>query len=231
MNVQDKVIIITGATTGIGKAVTELLHSKGAKVIMAARNQALLNELEAKLVGSKSIVCDMTKESDIKNLIDTTKSEYGRIDVLINNAGQGLGGNIADVDAQEYRDTLELNVVGPLIAMQHVIPVMTEQKSGIILNVSSMVTKGYYLGLGAYSSTKYALNSISLTARRELESTGIKVCVFMPKLTDTPFGTNSKGDKFDIPAAKNNGANVDTAQDVAIQILAQIESEEAEATM
>jgi NADP-dependent 3-hydroxy acid dehydrogenase YdfG len=231
MNVQDKVIIITGATTGIGKATAELLHAKGAKVVLAARNQELLTQLEAKLKGSRAIVCDMTKEEDIVNLIQTTKSEFKRIDVLVNNAGQGLGGNITEVDPQEYRDTLELNVVGPMIAMQKVIPIMTEQKSGVILNVSSMVTKGYYLGLGAYSSTKYALNSISLTARRELEATGIKVCVFMPKLTDTPFGTNSKGDKFDIPAAKNNGANVDTPEAVAIKIVEQIESEDAEATM
>jgi short-subunit dehydrogenase len=85
--------------------------------------------------------------------------------------------------------------------------------------------------IGAYSSTKYALNSVMLTDRRELESSGIAVCVFMPKLTDTGFGESSLGEKFDIKGAGQNGASVDTPEDVVIKILAQIESEEVEATM
>jgi NADP-dependent 3-hydroxy acid dehydrogenase YdfG len=231
MQVKDKIIIVTGATTGIGKATAQLLHQEGATIVMAARNQAILSELEVQLPGSLGVVCDMTNLSDIQNLVSKTISKFGKIDILINNAGQGLGGNIASVHIDQYRKAFELNVVAPMEAMQLVIPIMTEQKSGMIVNISSMVTKGYYLGLGAYSSTKYALNSISLTARRELEATGIKVCVFMPKLTDTGFGDNSLGDKFDIPSAKLNGANVDSPQDVALKILEQIISEEAEATM
>jgi NAD(P)-dependent dehydrogenase (short-subunit alcohol dehydrogenase family) len=91
--------------------------------------------------------------------------------------------------------------------------------------------KAYYSGLGAYSSTKYALNSLMFTARKELVDSGIIVCVFMPKLTDTGFGNSSLGEKFDIKGAGKSGANVDTPQDVAIKILEQIESEEAEVTM
>jgi NADP-dependent 3-hydroxy acid dehydrogenase YdfG len=231
MQIKDKIIIVTGATEGIGLATSELLHKQGAKVVMAARNETKLKELENLYQGSLGVVCDMTKSADIKNLVQKTMDTFGRIDILINNAGQGLGGVIEGVSVEEYRKALELNVVGPLETLQLVVPIMKNQNSGMILNVSSMVTKGFYAGLGAYSSTKYALNSLMLTARKELADSGVIVCVFMPKLTDTGFGDSSLGEKFDIKGASKSGANVDTPQDVAIKILKQIESEEAEATM
>jgi short-subunit dehydrogenase len=228
MNIKDKIIIVTGATEGIGRSTAIKLHEGGAIVVMAARNEQKLKELETSLQGSIGLVCDMTKKSDIENLISKTIEKFGRIDILINNAGQGLGGNIENVSIDEYRNAFELNVVGPMEAMQLVIPLMKKQTSGMILNISSQVTKGYYSGLGAYSSTKYALNSISLTARKELADSGIVVCIFLPKLTDTGFGDNSLGDKFDIKGAGQNGANVDSPDAVAAKILEQIESEDAE---
>jgi short-subunit dehydrogenase len=220
MQIKDKVIIVTGATEGIGRATSQLLHKEGAKVVMAARNEAKLNDLESVLSGSLAVVCDMT---------NTTVETFGRVDILINNAGQGLGGKIEDVNIDEYRNALELNVIGPLQAMQLVISIMKKQTSGMILNISSQVTKAYIPGLGAYSSTKYALNSIMLTARKELADSGIVVSVFHPKLTDTGFGDNSLGEKFDIKGAGKAGANVDSPTDVAVKILEQIVSEEAEA--
>jgi short-subunit dehydrogenase len=231
MQIQKKVIVVTGATEGIGRATSELLYKGGAKVVMAARNESKLKELEIQYPGSTAVVCDMTKKEDIQNLINKTMDKFGRIDLLINNAGQGLGGNIESIDLGEYRNALELNVIAPIQALQLVVPIMKKQGAGMILNISSMVTKGYYTGLGAYSSTKYALNSLMFTARRELADSGIVVCVFMPKLTDTGFGDNSLGDKFDIKGAGQAGANVDTPQDVAVKILEQIKSEEGEATM
>jgi NADP-dependent 3-hydroxy acid dehydrogenase YdfG len=231
MQIKDKIIIVTGATEGIGLATSELLIKQGAKVVMAARNQTKLKEIESLYPGTLGVVCDMTKSADIQNLIQKTIEKFGRIDILINNAGQGLGGNIESVNIEEYRKALELNVIGPLEALQLVVPIMKKQNSGMILNISSMVTKGYYGGLGAYSSTKYALNSLMFTARKELSSFGIIICVFMPKLTDTGFGDSSLGEKFDIKGAGKSGANVDTPQDVAIKILEQIESEVAEVTM
>jgi short-subunit dehydrogenase len=231
MQIKNKVIIVTGATEGIGRSTSELLYKGGAKVVMAARNESKLKELENQYPGSLAIVCDMTKKEDIENLIQKTIDKFGQIDILVNNAGQGLGGNIESVDLGEYRKAFELNVISPLQATQLVVPIMKKQGSGMILNISSLVTKGYYTGLGAYSSTKYALNSLMFTARKELADAGIIVCVFMPKLTDTGFGDNSLGDKFDIKGAGQAGANVDTPHDVAVKILEQIESEEAEATM
>jgi NADP-dependent 3-hydroxy acid dehydrogenase YdfG len=231
MQITGKIVIVTGATAGIGLATSELLYARGAKVVMAARNETKLQELENRYPGSLGVVCDMTQSSDIQNLVQKTMDKFGRIDILINNAGQGLGGSIENVNIEEYRKALELNVIGPLTATQLAIAIMKKQSSGMIVNISSMVTKGYYTGLGAYSSTKYALNSLILTARKELADSGIIVCVFMPKLTDTGFGDSSLGEKFDIKGAGRNGANVDSPHDVAVKILGQIESEEAEVTM
>jgi NADP-dependent 3-hydroxy acid dehydrogenase YdfG len=231
MQIQDKVIIVTGATSGIGQATAQLLYKSGATVVMAARNESKLKELESQNPGSLGVVCDVTSKSDIENLINKTIEKFDRIDILINNAGQGLGGNIQDVSIEEYQKALELNVIAPLRATQLVIPIMKKQSSGMILNISSLVTKGYYTGLGAYSSTKYALNSLMFTARKELAAEGIVICLFMPKLTDTSFFDSSLGERFDIEGAQKSGANIDTPQDVAIKILEQIVSQEAEASM
>lgn len=231
MNIQNKVVIITGATEGIGRATTDLLYKNGARVVMAARNQETLKQMENLYPGSLAIVCDMTKPEDVENLIDMAMSKYGQIDCLINNAGQGLGGSVESVNITDYRKALDLNVIGPLQAMQLIVPIMKSQGNGLIMNISSMVTKGYYSGLGAYSSTKYALNSLMFTAQKELANDGIAVCVFMPRLTDTGFGESALGEKFNIKAAGKSGANVDTAEAVALKILQQIESEEVEVTM
>ncbi len=129
-----------------------------------------------------------------------------------------------------YRDIMELNVFSVLEAMQEVIPIMREQGSGMILNISSMVSKNYYPGLAAYSSTKYALNALTLTARAELEKDNIVVSVFHPKMTATDFGANSVGEKYESRTGRP-GMVVDTAEEVAEQILKQIESEAPEANM
>jgi short-subunit dehydrogenase len=125
---------------------------------------------------------------------------------------------------------MDLNVFSVLEAMQAVLPAMRAQGGGMILNVSSMVSKNQYPGLAAYASTKYALNALTLTARQELESAGIVVCLFHPKRTATDFGQNSAGEKYD-SVAPRPGMPVDTAEEVAVKIIGQIESEAAEANM
>jgi short-subunit dehydrogenase len=230
MKIQDKVVVVTGASAGIGLAVAKELSNRGAKVVLAARSADTLKKVEKEIPGSLAVPTDMRKAEDIPNLITTAKDKFGRIDVLINNAGQGMRTSIEKIDLDTYRSIMELNVFSVLIAMQKVIPIMREQGGGLILNVSSMVSKNYYPGLAAYSSTKYALNSLSLTARTELEPEHIVVSVFHPKMTATDFGKNSAGEKYN-SAAGRPGMSVDTAEDVAKKIAGQIESEVPEANM
>lgn len=215
---------------GIGLALAKLLSQKGAKVVLAARSADKLKEIEQEIPNSLAVPTDMHKPEDILALVQKTKEKFGRVDILINNAGQGLMNPIESVNVDEYKDVMDLNVFSVVRAMQAVIPIMREQKKGMILNVSSMVSKNYYPGLGAYASTKYALNTITYTARQELEKTGIIVSAFLPKMTATDFGQNSRGEKY-VSSAGRPGMVVDTAEQVAEAIADQIESEEAEATM
>ena len=232
MEIKIIVIIITGASGGIGRATAQLLAREGAKVVLAARSKGALEELGKELPNSLVVQTDMTKEKDIDRLIDETMRRYGRIDILINNAGQGIYGAIEKVGAEEYKKIFELNVIGPLLAMQKVIPLMRAQGGGAILNVSSMVSRAYYPYLGAYASTKYALNALSLTARAELEKDNIVVGIMLPGMTDTDFGKNSI--KSDAVAENMQGRHregmpePDSPEYVAERIKSAIESGAAE---
>jgi short-subunit dehydrogenase len=227
-SIKDKVIIVTGASAGIGLATARLLAQHGAKVALAARSMDTLNKLAEELPGSYAVQTDMSDELSIKEMIYKVQQHFGRIDVLINNAGQGLYSPIEHVSIHGYRQILELNVIGPLIAMQQVIPIMREQGSGHILNISSNVSKNYFPNLGAYASTKYALNCISLTARAELEKDGIIVNVMHPGLTATDFGKNSVRTEGIGTFSREGMPEPDSAEHVADRILVAIETQRAE---
>lgn len=237
MNVKDKVAVVTGASEGIGRAIAEKLAAKGAKVVLASRNEEKLGGLAHALGnGAVAVRTDMSDENQIQNLIDRVFEIHGRIDILVNNAGQGLYGPVESIHPDEYRHVMNLNVFGPLFAMQLVIPKMRAEGGGMIVNVSSRVSRNYFPMLGAYASTKYALNALSLTARKELEKDGIIVSVLYPGLTATNFGKNALGMRVNVDrnrpqSARPAGLEVDSPEAVAEKTMKLIESEEAEAEM
>lgn len=233
MDIKNKVIIITGASQGIGEATAKYLAKLGAKVVLAARSAEAIKKLAAELPDALAVPTDMRNASNIKNLIDETVKKYGRVDILINNAGQGMYGPLETIDIEKYKEIMELNVYGVLRAMQAVIPQMRKQGGGMILNISSRVSKNYFPALSAYASTKYAVNALSLTARAELEKENIIVSVFHPKMTSSNFGKNSIGRS---PWAGNRdnqrpSPEVDTPEQVAKKIAELINSEKPEAIM
>lgn len=230
MKIKDSIVIVTGASSGIGLAVAKNLAHTGAKVVLSARSAEILKKLEKEIPDSFAMPADMRQPEDVQTLIDETVKKFGRIDILINNAGQGLRAPVEKIDLEEYKSVMELNVFSVVRAMQLVIPIMRKQGGGMILNISSMVSKNYFPELAAYSSTKYALNAISLTARQELASDKIVVGVFHPKMTATDFGKNALGTKYESRAGRP-GMGVDTPEEVAEAIAKQIESEEPEAMM
>jgi short-subunit dehydrogenase len=233
MTIKDKIIIITGATQGIGLATARLLAEKGATIVLASRSEEDLHTLEKEIPGSLAVPTDMRKPEDVRNLINKTVEKYGRIDVLINNAGQGMYGPLESIDIEKYKQIMDLNVYGVLVAMQAVIPVMRKQGGGTILNVSSLVSKNYFPGLSAYASTKYALNALSLTARVELAKDNIIVSVMHPKMTATNFTKNTANPtapRFERPAGAPP-MQVDKSEAVAEKIAELIESEVPEAEM
>ena len=209
MNVQDKIVIVTGASSGIGLATAKLLAEHGARVVLVSRSKEKLEKLSKEIPLSIAIDADMTKISDIKRVVEQTQEHFGRIDILINN---------------------DLDVVGPLAAMQQVIPIMRKLGGGAIINISSGSALMYLPNMGAYSASKRALAKISLTAREELKKNNIIISVVYPYITLTDFENNTRKEP-----ANNGGEQAgnapfppDSAELVAHKILDGIESGAAE---
>ncbi len=232
MDIKDKVIIVTGASMGIGAATAKLLSERGARLVLAARSKDKLDALAREIPNSLVIETDMRDPRAIAEMIDEAHQHFGRIDILINNAGRGIYGAVEHVDKDAYADVWQLNVMGPLVAMQQVIPRMRAQGGGMIINISSMVSKNAYPNLGAYASTKYALNALSLTARTELEQDNIVVSLVHPGLTDTDFGKNSvRTDESNVARNRAGMPGADSPEHVADRIAYAIESGEEEVYM
>jgi short-subunit dehydrogenase len=233
MNIADKVVIVTGASSGIGLATARLLAKHGAKVALAARSRDKLNQLSRELPDSLAIPADMRSPEDIRNMVAKVLAHFGRIDVLINCAGRGYDAPLEQIQIDKYRELFELDVVGPLVAMQLVIPIMREQGGGTIVNISSGTSLMYLPNMSAYSSLKRALNSITLTAREELAEDGIVVSVVYPYITLTDFDKNMLGvesgdlEQFEAEVDANLPPP-DSAEYVAARILKVIETEEPE---
>ena len=188
MNLNKKVAIVTGASSGIGKATAHLLAKNGVNVVLAAPKGPKLDQAAKEIPHALAIPVDMTDEHSVRNMVKTAYKHFGRIDLLINNAGRGYEGSLEFVAIDNFVYLLKLNAVGPLVAMQEVIPLMRKQKGGRIINVSSSVFKWTIPHLGAYGATKAALNCITLTSRKELAKDNIVVSVFYPFHTASNFG-------------------------------------------
>jgi NADP-dependent 3-hydroxy acid dehydrogenase YdfG len=187
MDIDGAVCIITGASSGIGAATARLLSGLGARVVLAARRPERLEALAAELPGSLAIATDVTVSGEVRRLVTRTVDTYGTVNVLVNNAGQGLHVPLEELDPVDLRAVFELNVVAPLVGMQTVVPVMRARSGGAIINVSSATTLRVFPGLGGYAATKAALNMISQVARLELARGGITVSVVYPSVTATEF--------------------------------------------
>lgn len=191
MKIKDRVIIVTGASSGIGQATALLLAEKGAKVALVARSQKQLEKIAKELPHSLVVPTDMSKSEDIKKMVKKVRQHYGKIDVLINNAGQGYDAPVENINLDTFYTIFNLDVVGPLVAMQQVIPLMRKQGRGVIINISSGTALMYLPNMGAYSSFKRALGGLSLTAYEELRDDNIHVGVVYPYITKTKFEKNT----------------------------------------
>jgi NAD(P)-dependent dehydrogenase (short-subunit alcohol dehydrogenase family) len=242
MDISGKVVIVTGASAGIGLASARLLAAEGAKVVLAARSAEKLGTIEKDLCCSGAetvaIPTDMRDRSQVERLVNDACRRFGGVDILVNNAGQALAGAVADFAIEDYRKIIELNIIGPIYALQAVVPYMRKRGGGLILNISSMVTRMHLPGLAGYASTKSALNMLSETARLELAHDNIRVILVLPRTTATDFGRNSLGDqelrRHQREAAARSGAAsypIDTPEFVARKILDAIRKEPAEQTM
>ncbi|KGD75890.1 SDR family oxidoreductase [Pantoea vagans] len=229
MKVEEAVIMITGASSGIGEATARAALQAGARVILLARRKARLDILADESGNALAVACDVTQPDQIENAVRQGLARFGRIDVLINNAGQGLYAAVEEIKAAEFRALLELNLIAPLMMMQAVIPPMRRQGAGRIINVSSGATLATYPGSAAYTSSKAGLNMLSDVARLELAEAGITVSTVYPFMTASEFYQSVKsGQDVAIEQAQQSAAFAHAPERVAEKILAMVESGEAQ---
>jgi NAD(P)-dependent dehydrogenase (short-subunit alcohol dehydrogenase family) len=191
MKVRGAVVIVTGASMGLGEATARVLAGRGAKVALAARSRDTLDALAAELPEACAAPVDIRDHEAVARMVAAVYDRYGRIDALINNAGQGMHGFLEQVEIAQYRLLMDINLYGPLLLMQAVIPLMRQQGGGLILNVSAPLGRMPFLpSLGAYASTKAALTVMTLTARAELAADNIRVGAVYPGMMATTMNAH-----------------------------------------
>ncbi len=186
-----RVAIVTGASAGIGAATARLLGGAGMRVALCARRRERLERLAGEIggAGSEALACpvDVTDAPALRAVIEDIASRWGRIDVLINNAGRGLAAHLEDTTPEEIRALLELNLLAVVTGTQAVLPLMRRQGRGHIVNVSSVVGRRGIPGRSAYAATKFALGGLTEALRMELRGSGIAVSLVYPVYTRTEF--------------------------------------------
>ena len=230
MNIKDAVVVVTGASSGIGEATARAAVERGARVVLAARREERIADLARELGRAVAVRCDVTDPAQVQTLVRSALDAFGRLDVLVNNAGQGLQVGVEQIDLDDFRALLELNLVAPLSVMQAVIPVMRAQGSGSIVNVSSGTTFANAPGTGGYVASKIALERLSAIAREELRGTGISVSTIIPFATSTEFVASLRAGRSEAEAGLA-GVDFDPPERVAEAILELVRTGEAQADL
>ncbi len=188
MDPQGKIVIITGASGGIGAAAARAFAAAGASVALAARSGTELERLAAELPEHPLVVpTDVGNVSAAHALVERVIAERGQVDILINNAGVGLAGPIATLGSADLEHVLTVNLLGPLHTIQAVVAHMRQRGRGQIINVSSVVGRQALPYLGGYAASKAALDRLTEALRMELRGTGIAVTLVRPGTVQTEF--------------------------------------------
>jgi short-subunit dehydrogenase len=192
-----KVAVVTGASSGIGEATARELAVRGASVVLAARAVEKLAGIEQAILAAGgralSVGTDVSEKSSVEAVVERAVGEFGSLDVLVNNAGLGLSGRVAELRPEDLRYVFEVNTIGPLNCVQAALPRM--ERGARIINVSSVVGKRAIPKVGGYCATKFALNALSDALRVEIADRGITVTSVYPGTTRTAFRDNSRRTK------------------------------------
>lgn len=195
MELQGKVVVVTGASMGIGEAVAKLFAAQGASVVLLSRDSGRVEAARARIGHVErtiALACDVRHVEEIDRVVALTLHHFQRIDVWINNAGHGLLDSVSRMDMAACREMFETNFLGAVSAMQAAIRVMQQQGAGgTIINISSVAGHIPLPFHAAYSATKFALNAIGKGANVELKNNGIHVLTVCPGYVRTAFGQNA----------------------------------------
>ncbi|NID11472.1 SDR family oxidoreductase [Fibrivirga algicola] len=194
MTLDNKTIIISGASRGIGRATALLLAQNGANIVATARNADELSALEAEGNGKIAVVPgDVANEADMEQVVQTALDRFGRIDVVINNAGYGVFKNVDEISVDEWDSVMATNVKGTFLLTKAALPALKAQGSGHIVVVASDVAKRTFAGGSLYTASKYAQEAFMGALRKEVRANGIKVTGVYSGLVDSHFHAKGHG--------------------------------------
>jgi short-subunit dehydrogenase len=193
MELAGKIVVVTGASMGIGEAIAKLFADRGATLVMLSRDAGRVEAARARVgYGERTLAmaCDVRHREEIDRAVGLTLHHYQRIDVWINNAGHGLLDSVAQMGMAACREMFDTNFFGAVMGMQAVVPIMRQQGGGAIINISSVAGHIPIPFHAAYSATKFAMNAIGKAAGVELKKDGIHVLTVCPGYVRTAFGEN-----------------------------------------
>jgi short-subunit dehydrogenase len=222
-----QIVIVTGASAGIGAALAEAFSWHGARVALTARRAERLEETARACRGDTLIVAaDLLRAADRKRIVKAALNRWGRIDILVNNAGAGLYGPITSSTEEDWRRLFEINLFTQVFLTLEVLPVMLAQASGLVINLASIAGLIAHADkVAPYVASKHALVGFARGLAKDLSGTGVRVLAACPHLTDTEFFKVAPGAEAMAPLLEKYREFLDTPQDVARGIIAQLDSE------
>ena len=224
----EKIIVITGASAGIGAAAAEHLAGQGHSVAIVARRKNELDRVAAQCRGrGYAIVADVSDRSDVRRVVEDAISRFGRVDVWINNVGQGITRHPSQLTDEDIDQVMQVNVKSALYGMQEVLPHFKSRNAGQIVNISSMLGRApTFVPRAAYSASKHFLNSLTANFRTEVQATNpaIQVSLVSPGVVATDFGLNAVHGGVDSRAIPGG----QSAEEVADVIASVIETRQAD---
>ncbi len=219
MSMAEQVVVITGASAGVGAETARAFFARGARLVLAARGQAGLDRIAAELGDAdrvRTLACDVREPAQCRRLIDEALAAFGRIDVLVNNAGCNHRGAVEEVDAEDLAEIIEVNLRAPILLSRHALEPMRAAGRGVIVNVASLAGRVPLPHEASYSASKWGLRGFSFALAEELRGSGITVSVVSPGPIATGFILEDPADVPDIVFSQP----MSSAAQVAAAILA-----------
>jgi short-subunit dehydrogenase len=223
----DMVVVITGASRGIGAGMAKAFAAEECRLVLAARKKTSLEKMARtlKLPADRilSVAANVSTSAGMKKIVESAYKKFGRIDVFINNAGIGLSGPVTKVSEREFDDLIATNLKSVFLSFKFLLPRMQKQGGGQIINVSSMAGRQAVPGMAVYAAGKAALNILSESVGGEVRSDNIKVCTLAPASTDTHFGGQARSIR-DQSASGKRKLSVEEVAEAAVFLARQNEN-------